>query len=81
MKQNHEHLYSKAGIAAVIGGVALIDYFAPSNETISEGTDRLIEKHPVLTRAVIAYTALHLCNLLPEKFDLFHQLTKLKKPL
>lgn len=62
------------------GSVAIAAYeiICPDTHTISEGVDRLIEKHPILTRAVIGYTALHLMNLLPEKLDLFHQATKIK---
>ena len=64
----------KWGAAAI----AAYEIICPDTHTISEGVDRLIEKHPILTRAVIGYTALHLCNWLPEKLDLYHQATRIK---
>ncbi len=67
---------------AIKWGITAITAFelaCNDGETISEGTDKIIEKHPILTRAVIGYTALHLMNLLPEELDLFHHATKLKR--
>lgn len=67
--------------AIKVGTLAIAAYelLCPPEETISEGTDRYIEKHPILTRAIIGYTALHLMNWLPKELDLFHQFTKLKR--
>ena len=48
----------------------------PDGELMSEGVDRAIEKHPVLTILAIGATALHLANLLPESIDPFHQSLK-----
>ena len=64
---------------ALGAGVAAYEIACPSGETLSEGVDRMIEKHPILTLGTIAITAAHLMNLLPEKIDPFHRLTKLKK--
>jgi hypothetical protein len=61
--------------AILMGGVAAFDALCPKGHTLSETADSAIEKHPLMTRAVIGYTALHLMNLLPEKVDLFHQAT------
>lgn len=61
--------------AGLIGGIALYEAIAPKNHLLSEGVDRMIEKHPIATRAVIGYTALHLANALPKQLDLFHKFT------
>lgn len=78
-KNRIEHLPSKLAIAGLIGGVALYDIKCPKGETISEGVDRLIERHKLLTLGTIAVTAAHLANILPERVDPFHRLTLLKK--
>lgn len=46
----------------LIGGVVAYDYLAPEGQTLSEGVDRALEKHPVATVAAIGMTALHLLN-------------------
>lgn len=60
----------------VIGSIGVYEALAPSGELLSESADRMITKHPIATRAVIGYTALHLMNLLPKQVDLFHRLSK-----
>ena len=60
----------------LVGGIALYEAIAPKNHLLSEGVDRMIEKHPVATRAVIGYTAAHLMGLLPEKFDAYSRTAK-----
>lgn len=65
------------GLAA---GVAAYDILCPPGETMSEGVDRLLE-HPhkrIAALGAIAITAAHLANILPEKIDPFHHLTKWK---
>lgn len=47
---------------ALAGGVVAWDFFAPDEETLSEGVDRYLERHPWLTRAVIMTVARHLVN-------------------
>lgn len=59
----------------LLGSVAVYEACAPPKQLLSESMDRMIAKHPIATRAVIGYTALHLANLLPPKIDIFHQLT------
>lgn len=59
----------------IMGSVAIYEVLAPKGQLLSESTDRLIERYPKTTRATIGYTALHLMNWLPEKIDLFHQLS------
>lgn len=62
---------------ATIGlGVLAYELVTPPGELLSEGVDRAIAKYPILTRAAVGYTALHLMNLLPEPVDLFHHVTK-----
>ena len=63
---------------ALMGSVAVYEAYAPSGELLSESTDRMIDKHPIATRLAIGYTALHLCNALPEKLDIFHQISNIK---
>jgi hypothetical protein len=62
--------------AILIGGVAAYDALCPKGHTLSETADLAVEKRPLITRAAIGYTALHLANLLPPKLDLFHIATK-----
>lgn len=60
----------------LVAGVAAYDVLSPSGETLSEGIDRALERHPVsraLTLAAIGVTALHLANVLPEEVDPFHR--------
>lgn len=60
----------------LVGGVILYDVLCPEGQTLSEGVDHAIEKHPILTFATIGMTALHLLNILPPKLDIIHQLAK-----
>lgn len=68
---------SKAWLAMGAGIVAY-EVACPAGETLSEGVDRYIERHPVITFATIGMTALHLANVLPPQIDLIHQLGRLK---
>lgn len=55
--------------------VAAWDCLAPKGQTLSEGIDRGLEHSPLRRAAIltgIAVTALHLANVLPEKYDPFH---------
>lgn len=68
--------------AGLISGIVLYEAVAPQNHLLSEGVDRMIDKHPVATRAVIGYTALHLCNAFEihpvlKKIDIFSKIGKL----
>lgn len=64
------------GLGVVIG---LHEALCGSNEMLSHGVDRMIEKHPVATRLAIGVTALHLANLLPEKIDPISRFANLVK--
>ena len=39
---------------------------------LSMGADRYLAKRPLLTRCITLGVALHLINLIPEKFDAIH---------
>lgn len=57
------------GVAA---GVAAYDIASPPGQTLSEGVDRWLIAHPLLTRCAVALVAAHLCNLLPDRADPIH---------
>lgn len=57
-------------------GILAYEILCPPEELLSEGMDRLIEKHPIATRAIIGAFALHLANLVPEKIDGIHHLSR-----
>ena len=65
-----------AGLAV---GVLAYEVLAPDGELMSEGVDRALERHPLITTLAIGATALHLLNILPERIDPFHQALKLMK--
>lgn len=62
-------------------GVAVYDYAAPEGQMLSEGVDRALEKHPLLTVAAVGTVALHLLNVLPERIDPLHQLSVMGRRL
>ena len=63
----------------LIGAVSLYDITCPKGETLSEGVDRALDKHRIITTTAIGITALHLLNVLPDKLDPFKQVTELIK--
>lgn len=65
------HLNARRGWLAVAGLVTAYELTCPDGELLSEGVDRALQKHPVLTTLAIGYTAAHLANILPEEVDLF----------
>lgn len=67
---------------AVLGGFVLLhDVLCSNGQTLSEGADRALDRHPVLTRVAIGLTALHLANALPPTLDPIHQAVELMKGL
>jgi hypothetical protein len=60
-----------AEIAWLALGAAVLawELSAPENHLLSEGADRALKRAPILTRAAIAITALHLANALPPRID------------
>lgn len=57
-------------------GVVAYDYLAPPHQTLSEGVDKALEKHPVLTTIAIGAVALHLLNVLPPQYDPIHRIAE-----
>lgn len=60
--------------ATLAGGVALYDCVCPKGETLSEAADRGLER-PIgkfLVSGAIATVALHLANVIPQKYDPIH---------
>ncbi len=55
--------------AALSFAVVCYEVWAPKGQLLSEGMDRALERHPVLTRAVVAAVALHLVNAIPARLD------------
>lgn len=60
--------------AALVGGVILYDALCPRGETLSEGYDSFIDRHPAVAWAATALTAAHLLNIIPETIDPIHRL-------
>lgn len=72
---------STLGWIGVIGGVALYDALCPEGEQLSERADEWLE-HPFKRRIVelgMAAVALHVCNRIPEQFDVIHHLASLRR--
>lgn len=61
---------------ALATGVVAYDVLAPPQQTLSEGADRYMKHHPWITRGVAFALAGHVCNLLPDRYDVIHQLFK-----
>jgi hypothetical protein len=58
---------------AVIGlGVVAYEALCPDGQLLSEGADRAIESHPVAVPVAIGIVALHLANILPQRYDPLH---------
>ena len=66
-------LTAKRGWLAVGAVVGAHELACADGHTLSEGVDSALEKHPVATTLAIGTVALHLLNVLPEKFDPIHQ--------
>lgn len=62
--------------AAILGGVALYDYFCPPGEQISERFDEWID-HPakrIAAELTVAAFALHLTNRIEPKYDIISRI-------
>jgi hypothetical protein len=55
-------------------GVVGYDVLAGPGETMSEGADRYMLRHPWLVRGVAFALAAHVCNVVPDRLDAVHQL-------
>ena len=61
-------LTAKRGWAAIGLFVCAYEIACPPNELLSEGVDKALERHKILTTLAIGVTALHLAN----GFDAVH---------
>lgn len=52
--------------------VLLFNFTSPPGQTLSEGADVWIKRHPVLARLGLLAVALHVANLLPAGVDVIH---------
>lgn len=61
--------------AGLVGGVVAYDVLCPKNETLSERLDPVLESAPgrAFLYTAIGTTALHLTNLLPDRYDPFNR--------
>lgn len=57
------------GWAAIAGGVALFDRYAP--ETLTNRAHRT--EHPVLVKLAVGTVALHIANMIPPQIDPIHK--------
>lgn len=62
-----------AGLAAYL---AVVEVFAPEGETLSEGVDTWMEKHPgkAIWYGLVGIVGAHLLNLIPPRYDPIHRL-------
>jgi hypothetical protein len=57
----------------MVTGIVAYEVLAKDGELLSHGTERYLERHPWLTRFVIAATAAHLAKLIPQQVDVYHR--------
>lgn len=57
-------------IGAFVVGYELL---AKEGQLLSEGWDKIIDKHPIIGRALPLYVTAHVVNVLPESVDLIHK--------
>lgn len=63
-----------------IGATVLAhDFLCPQGQTLSEGADRALEGHPVLTTMAIGVVAGHLANIIPPQIDPIHRAVEILK--
>lgn len=68
-KYNKPQLSARNAWLAMGIGIAFYEWKAPEGELLSEGYDRLIEKHPLLGRLPALVIAHHLINTFPDNRD------------
>lgn len=70
---------SVKAIGAIGAFVVGYDVLCPKNQTISEGWDKVVEKHPILARAIPLYITAHVINAIPkpEKYDIIHRMSRM----
>lgn len=62
-------------------GIVAYELAAVEDELLSEAADRYMSAHPWITRAVTAAVAMHLCNIIPDRYDPLHHLFTVKRLL
>jgi hypothetical protein len=62
----------------LVAAVTAYEIATPADQLLTAACHRALAKHPVVTRAAIAITALHLAALLPRQVDPFALLSRLK---
>lgn len=55
-------------------GVIIYDFLSSDGQTLSEGVDRYLQARPHGTRLAIAILAVHLLNMVPDRYDPLHWL-------
>lgn len=50
------------------------EFRCPPGQMLCQILDPFITRHPILSRALILYTALHMANMLDERVDVYYQL-------
>ena len=66
------YLTAANGWKALIAGVLAYEVACAEGELLSEGFDRLVERHPLWPRVVVVAVALHVANLIPPRLDVVH---------
>lgn len=68
--------YAAKAWVGLAGYLAIVEVLAPEGETLSEGVDTWMEKHPgkVIWYGLVGIFGAHLLNLLPTKYDPIHRL-------
>ena len=56
------------------GGVIAWDSLCADGQTLSDGADHYMLRHPWLTRGIAFALAAHVCNLWPDRYDPVHKL-------
>lgn len=67
-------LHAGHGWQMLIAGILAWELWCEDGELLSEGFDRLLERHPVWPRIVVILIAAHVANLIPTKIDLVNRL-------
>lgn len=57
--------------------VVIVEALAPEGELLSEGVDRALERHPILTRLAVELVARHLTNDIPPNLDPLSRLARI----
>lgn len=74
-----QHLTARNGWWTTGILIALFEWNCLPGETLSEGADKWIEKHPYRTRILILLLAAHVSNMIPNRLDPVHQIALLIK--